>query len=90
VSFVSMTAPGVSQATGVRIVLARLGLARADAAMVGDNHNDIAAFGAVGRVFVPADGVPAALALADHIVPGPAEGGVADAAHLLLAARSQG
>jgi len=85
VSFVSITAPGVSKATGIRAVLEALGLARADAAMAGDNYNDIDGFGAVGTVFVPVDGVAEALALADHRIPSPDEGGVAEAATLLRA-----
>lgn len=85
VSFVSMTAPGVSKATGIRAVLERLGIPRADAAMAGDNYNDIEGFGAVGTVFVPVDGVAEALALADHPIPSPNDGGVAEAASLLLA-----
>jgi len=85
VSFVSMTAPGVSKATGVRVVLERLGIDRADAAMAGDNYNDIDAFGAVGTVFVPLDGVVEALALADYVIPSAAAGGVAEAAEILLA-----
>jgi len=84
VAFVSMTAPGVSKGTGVRAVLARYGLAREDAAMAGDNLNDLLAFDAVGTVFVAADGDPLARARADVIIGGPAEGGVADAAHHLM------
>lgn len=85
VSFVSMTAVGVSKATGVRAVLEALGLGREAAAMAGDNYNDIEGFGAVGEVFVPVDGVAAALALADHVIPSPDDGGVAEAAAVLLA-----
>ncbi|MCC6624854.1 MAG: HAD-IIB family hydrolase [Deltaproteobacteria bacterium] len=85
VSFVSMTAPGVSKGTGVRAVLARYGLGREQAAMAGDNLNDLEAFDAVGRVFVPADGDPRARARADVIIASPRDGGVADAALALLA-----
>lgn len=84
VSFVSMVAPGVSKATAVAHVMDLLGVARADAAMAGDNHNDLPAFGVVGRVFVPIDGVPAALAMAHHVVPSPDDGGVAEVAAILL------
>lgn len=85
IAFVSLTADGVSKGLGVRRVLAAYGLERAQAAMVGDNKNDLDGFAAVGRVFVPVDGGPEALALADVVIPGPAEGGVADAARALLA-----
>ena len=84
VSFVSMVAPGISKATGVGFVLHALGVAPADAAMAGDNLNDVPAFAVVGQVFVPADGVAAALALAHHVVPSADEGGVAEVAAILL------
>lgn len=84
VAFVSMTAPGVSKATGVRVVLEHFGLAREQAAMAGDDLNDLSAFAEVGRTFAPDDGNPAVRARATELIPGPALGGVADAAERLL------
>ena len=84
VSFVSMVAPGVSKATAVAHVMALMGATREDAAMAGDNHNDLPAFAVVGRVFVPVDGVAAALAMADDVVPSPNDGGMAEVAAILL------
>lgn len=86
ISFVSMTAPGVSKATGVRAVLDAFALDRVHAAMAGDDLNDLVAFAEVGLVFVPTDGAPEALARAHHVIASPSAGGVADAA-LALAAR---
>ena len=85
VSFVSMTRRGISKADGMRAVLAAYGLGPEQAAMVGDNNNDIDGLKLVSRRFVPEDGAPAARALADHLVPSPRDGGVAEAARLLLA-----
>ncbi|MCA9518310.1 MAG: HAD hydrolase family protein [Myxococcales bacterium] len=85
IAFVSLTAAGVSKGLGVRRVLDAYGLTREQAAMAGDNKNDLAGFAAVGRVFVAADGAPEALAVATDVIPGPAAGGVADAAMALLA-----
>lgn len=85
VSFISMTTLGVSKATGVRVVLERLGLTRADAAMAGDNLNDLEAFDEVAHAFVPRDGAPAALARATHSIGSPDQGGVADCVPILLA-----
>lgn len=84
VRFVGVTARGVSKASGVRRVLEAYGVGPDRAAMVGDNLNDLTALRCVATAFVAADGAPEALALADHVVPGPDDGGVADAvAHLL-------
>ncbi|TNF25445.1 MAG: HAD family phosphatase, partial [Deltaproteobacteria bacterium] len=82
--FVAVTARGVSKASGMRVALARLGVPAERAAMVGDNLNDLPAFRAVGTAFATADGAPEAIAEAHHVVPGPAEGGVADAVETLL------
>ena len=87
VRFVAVTARGVSKAWGAATALALLAVTAERAAMVGDNLNDISALRLVGTAFVAADGAPEAIALADHVVPGPDLGGVADAAELLLARR---
>jgi hypothetical protein len=84
ISFISITAPAVSKATGMRIVLDALGLAPALAAMAGDNHNDLDALRLAGTAFVPDDGRPEAQALAHHLIPSPSRGGIADAAAMLL------
>lgn len=84
VRFVSMTAPGVSKATGVRTVLDAFQLDRARAAMAGDDLNDLVAFDEVSLVYVPVDGAPEAVARASRVIPSPALGGVADAALELL------
>lgn len=84
VRFVGVTARGVSKASGARHVLDAFGVGPERAAMIGDNLNDLTALRYVGTAFVAADGAPEALALADHVVPGPDAGGVADAvAHLI-------
>lgn len=85
--FVAVVGHGVSKASGVRAALARLGVPAERAAMVGDNLNDIPALEVVGTGFATADGAPEAIAVADHVVPGPAEGGVADAVEALLRGR---
>jgi len=84
VSFISMTALGVSKATGMAAVLAHYGVSPERAAMVGDNHNDIEGLRLVGRAFVPEDGVAEALALAHQRVPSANVGGVAEAVNDLL------
>lgn len=47
-AFVSLTAAGVSKASGVAAVAADLGVDLADVMMVGDGHNDLSAVEAVG------------------------------------------
>lgn len=47
-AFVSVSAPGVSKAEGIRTVAADLGVDLADVMMVGDGHNDLPAVEAVG------------------------------------------
>lgn len=47
-SFVSVTAAGVSKASGVASVAAHVGARMADVMMVGDGHNDLPAIEAVG------------------------------------------
>lgn len=88
VSFISMTRRGISKATGMRTVLAALGLTPAEAAMAGDNHNDLDGLRLVGRAFVPVDGAEVARALAHHLIPGPSDGGVAEAAMMLASGRA--
>ncbi len=84
VSFISMTAPGVSKATGMAAVLEHYGLSPASAAMAGDNHNDLEGLRFVGAAFVPSDGADAAKSLAHHLIPSADLGGVAEAAAMLL------
>jgi len=84
ISFISMTAPSVSKATGVRSVLEAFTLDRARAAMAGDDLNDLVAFAEVDHVFVPSDGAPEARARAHVVIPSPSLGGVADAAKGLI------
>jgi Cof subfamily protein (haloacid dehalogenase superfamily) len=83
ISFISMTAPNVSKATAMQTVLDHLGLTPAETAMAGDNHNDLEALEFAAFAFVPEDGRIEALALADHVVPSPSEGGIAEAAAIL-------
>jgi len=84
VAFVAVTAPGVSKATGAEVVLDRYGVPPARAAMVGDQRNDVAVLRFVGTAFATEDGAEEARAVAQHLVAGPAGGGVADAAWHLL------
>ncbi|HRE92224.1 MAG TPA: HAD hydrolase family protein, partial [Myxococcota bacterium] len=88
VSFVSLTAAGVSKATGVRTVLEAYGLTPDQAAMAGDNHNDLEALRLVARRFVPSDGAAEARALADVLIAPPEAGGVGEAARQLTLAGS--
>lgn len=84
VSFISITAEGVSKATGVRFVCDTFGVPPGAAAMAGDDHNDLQALALVGVRFVPRDGADAARALATRIIEPAAEGGVYTAATELL------
>lgn len=83
VSFISLTAAGVSKASGVRAVLEAYGLTPEQAAMAGDNHNDLEALRLVRWRCVPSDGAAEARALADVIIAPPEEGGVGEAARWL-------
>lgn len=85
VSFISMTAPGVSKATGMAAVLEHYGLGSDRSAMAGDNYNDLEGLRLVGTAFVPDDGAESAKSLAHHLIPSADYGGVADAAARLLA-----
>ncbi|MFO0744514.1 MAG: HAD family hydrolase [Myxococcota bacterium] len=84
VVFAAVTARGVSKAWGIRRAAEHFGVPLARAAMVGDALNDVSAFRIVGRTYATADGVPGAQAEAQRLVPGPADGGVADAVADLL------
>lgn len=83
VSFISLTAPGVSKASGVGAVLDAYGLSAAQAAMAGDNYNDLEALRLVRWRFVPSDGAEEARGLADVLIPPPEAGGVGEAARWL-------
>lgn len=85
VVFAAVTAQGVSKGSGITRAAARLGVPLARVAMAGDALNDLSAFAVAGLTFCAADGVPAARAAARWVVPGPDEGGVADAVAILLA-----
>ncbi len=87
ISFVSLTPAGVSKATGVSVVLTAYGVSPAQAAMAGDNLNDLEALSLVGRRYVPVDGMAEARRLADVLIASPDDGGVAEAALDLLDAR---
>lgn len=87
VSFISLTAPGVSKATGVRAVLDAYGLTPEQAAMAGDNHNDLEALRLARWRYVPSDGAAEARGLADVLIPPPEEGGVGEAARRLRSER---
>lgn len=87
VSFISLTAAGVSKATGVRAVLEAYGLTPERAAMAGDNHNDLEALRLVRWRYVPTDGAAEARALADMLIAPPEEGGVGEAARWLCSER---
>ncbi len=84
VYFVAATRRRVSKAWGLTEVCARLGVAPADAVMVGDAANDLPALRAVGTPLAVAGGAAEAREAALRVFPSAADGGVADAAAWVL------
>jgi YrbI family 3-deoxy-D-manno-octulosonate 8-phosphate phosphatase len=63
---------GVSDKIGViDSICARLGIDRAEVAYIGDDVNDVPVMRRVGLAGAPADALPQALAVADHVTAAP-------------------
>ena len=84
VIFAAVLAAEISKAWGITKIAELRGVPLPHTAMIGDADNDLEALRLVGTAFATADAIAPARAAADHIVPGPEAGGVADAADLLL------
>ena len=78
-AFVSVTAPGVTKATAIAKLAARLGIGVESVMMVGDGHNDVAAMKAVGWGVAMGNADPAASAAADFSVACVDDDGLAEA-----------
>jgi len=67
----------ITKAVGLRAAAEWLGVAREDTVAIGDHLNDLEMIAYAGIGVAMATGAPEAIAIADLVVPGPDEGGVA-------------
>lgn len=67
---------GVHKAAGIAVVERRLGLRRADIIAIGDGPNDIEMLEYAGVGVAVAEAPPEVLAVAQHVIPGPAAAGL--------------
>ncbi|MCW5953811.1 MAG: HAD hydrolase family protein [Propionibacteriaceae bacterium] len=67
---------GVHKAVGIAVVERHLGLRRTDIIAIGDGHNDIEMLEYAGVGVAVAEAPPEVLAVAQHVVPGPAAAGL--------------
>jgi Cof subfamily protein (haloacid dehalogenase superfamily) len=73
----------ITKAVGLEAASAHLGIARENTVAIGDHLNDLEMIAYAGVGVAMATGAPEAIALADLVVPGPGENGVAVAFELL-------
>ncbi len=85
--FVSITAAGVSKATGVAALARLAGCDLADVMMVGDGQNDVSAMQVVAHPVAMGNAHPDALAASRYRVAHVDNDGVAEALHLAIALR---
>ncbi|MGU3437336.1 HAD family hydrolase [Actinomycetes bacterium M1A6_2h] len=74
---IELAAPGVSKASGLKIVADRLGVDAADIVAFGDMPNDVPMLAYVGRGVAMANAHPDAIAAADEVTASNADDGVA-------------
>ena len=67
----------VDKAGGMALAASHLGIGRSDTIGIGDGYNDLEMLAQAGTAVVVEGAPPEVLALADHIIPGPAEAGIA-------------
>jgi hydroxymethylpyrimidine pyrophosphatase-like HAD family hydrolase len=79
----TVAAPGLSKWAGVLAFCARAGVDPDRVLAVGDGPNDHELLAHAAIAVVPDDASPGALALADHVVPSPTEGGWSEIVGLL-------
>ena len=70
-----VTPRGLSKWIGVEVCCERLGVDPARVLAIGDGPNDVELLTAASVAVAPADAHAAALAVADHVVPTPTDGG---------------
>lgn len=75
--FGELTAPDVNKGAALAQLAARLGIAREEVIAIGDHENDLPMIEWAGLGLAMANGIPAAHAAADAVVPHVAEDGVA-------------
>lgn len=75
--FIEMSAPGVTKATGLRVVLDLLGIDPVDVLALGDMPNDIPMLELAGHSVAMANAHPAVLAVADEVTASNDDDGVA-------------
>lgn len=71
----TVTPRGLSKWVGVEVCCARFGADPSRVLAIGDGPNDVELLTAAAVAVVPEDAHPAALAVADHVVPSPSAGG---------------
>jgi Cof subfamily protein (haloacid dehalogenase superfamily) len=85
--FLELASPEISKGTGMAFVAERLGFAADAAVGFGDGENDVELLGWAGYAVAVENGDERVKALADWVVPGPREEGVAQVIEALLDSR---
>jgi Cof subfamily protein (haloacid dehalogenase superfamily) len=75
--FGELTALGISKGSALAALAARLGIAREQVVAIGDHENDLPMIEWAGLGLAMGNAIPAALALADAVIPSVQEAGVA-------------
>jgi Cof subfamily protein (haloacid dehalogenase superfamily) len=75
--WVEIMAHGVSKASALARICARLGIASSEVVFIGDNYNDLTALAWAGYPMAPANAVTAALDVAARVLPANTDDGVA-------------
>ncbi len=81
---VELSAPGVTKASALAALCARLGVDAGEVVAFGDMPNDLAMLTWAGTGYAVADAHPSLLAVADHVAPSSGEEGVAQVLARLL------
>ncbi len=82
-SYIELLAPGVDKGTGLLQLAAHLQIDKNDIYAVGDDYNDADMLRAAKAAFVPCNGNPTALELADYVVRSNNDGCVANVIEIL-------
>lgn len=86
---IEISAPGVTKASALARLCARLGVDAAEVVAFGDMPNDLPMLSWAGTAYAVADAHPSVLVVAENVAPPSSEEGVAQVVEQLLAARAE-